>query len=158
VSTHASENIAPADDRTDFKGGSKLIGVGGALAGLGLIVALGVGFSGTSAFRPFLFGYLAAYMFVMAIALGSLAFVLLQHLTRAAWSVSVRRIAENLAGTLPILAIFGIPFIITVDLGKGTIYRWALPMERAAKGAVEAADKGETELPHVMGQSEGDES
>ena len=42
--------------------------VGGALAGLGLIVALGVGFSGTSAFRPFMFGYLAAYMFVLGLA------------------------------------------------------------------------------------------
>src|ERR1700722_18980195 len=93
VATHASENSTPADDRTDFKGGSKLIGVGGVLAGAGLLVALVVGYSGTSAFRPFLFGYLAAYMFVMAIALGALNFVLLQHLTRAAWSVSVRRTA-----------------------------------------------------------------
>jgi len=153
-----SENTIPADDRTDFKGGSKVTGAGAVLAVAGIGIALGIGYKGTAAFRPFLFGYLAAYLFVLSIALGCLGFVLLQHLTRAAWSVGVRRTAENFAAVLPLLAILGIPFIVTVDLGKGTLYRWALPMERAADGAVAAADQGESELPHVQGQAEGDET
>ena len=50
---------------------------------------MGLGFGGTFTLRSFLFGYLAAYIFVFSISLGALAFVLLQHLTRAAWSVGV---------------------------------------------------------------------
>ena len=42
----------------------------------------------------FFYSYLAEFMFFLAIALGGLFFVLLQHATKAGWSVNVRRIAE----------------------------------------------------------------
>src|ERR1700683_3519262 len=45
-------------------------------------------------YSRFFFAYLVNYSFFLAIALGGLAFVLLQHVTRAGWSVNVRRIAE----------------------------------------------------------------
>ncbi|HZK82804.1 MAG TPA: hypothetical protein VFC46_17105 [Humisphaera sp.] len=146
MATHASDNSTRSDDRADFKGGSKLFGIGATMGAIGLVAALALGFSGTSVLRPFLFGYLAAYMFVLVLALGSLAFVLLQHLTRAAWSVGVRRTAENFAATLPVLAVFALPIILSVAFLNGGLYRWALPMSRATPQDIAAADKSEAEL------------
>lgn len=66
-----------------------------------------------------LFSYLVAYMFVLSFALGGLFFVMVQHITRAGWSVVVRRIAENLAGLLfPWMAILFLP----IALGMDTLY------------------------------------
>jgi hypothetical protein len=60
-----------------------------------------------------MFSYLTAYMFTLGIALGALFFVMLQHITRAGWSVVVRRIAENMAGTLfPWMAVLFVPIAV----------------------------------------------
>jgi hypothetical protein len=60
-----------------------------------------------------MFSYLTAYMFTLSVALGALFFVMIQHITRAGWSVVVRRIAENMAGTLfPWMAILFAPIAI----------------------------------------------
>src|SRR5437016_5169342 len=50
--------------------------------------------------RRFLFAYLTAFVYVASLSLGGLFFVLLQHITRAAWSVVVRRMAEVFASNL----------------------------------------------------------
>ena len=55
----------------------------------------------------FYFSWLVAFMFVLSIALGAMFFVLVQHAARAGWSIVCRRIAENMALTLPIMAILG---------------------------------------------------
>jgi len=59
-----------------------------------------------------LYGYLFAFMSVLSIALGCLFFVIIQHLTRAGWSIVVRRIAEFGAATMPLLAVLFIPIAI----------------------------------------------
>jgi hypothetical protein len=58
------------------------------------------------------YSYLFAFMFALSIALGCLGFVLIQHAVRAGWSVTVRRIAENAAMTLPVFAILFIPIAL----------------------------------------------
>ncbi|NLD69469.1 MAG: hypothetical protein GX644_11730 [Limnobacter sp.] len=63
--------------------------------------------------RTALASYLTAYMFTLGTALGALFFVLIHHLTRAGWSVVVRRISENMAATLfPWLAVLFLPLAI----------------------------------------------
>ena len=57
---------------------------------------------------------------MLTIALGSLFFVMLQHVTRAGWSVAVRRLAEVAAGTLPVFAILFVPIL----LGMGDLFHW----------------------------------
>lgn len=57
----------------------------------------------------FYFSYLVAYMYGLSLALGGLFFVIVQFLVRAGWSVVVRRIAENVMGTLPLFAILFVP-------------------------------------------------
>ena len=51
--------------------------------------------------RAFAFAYLTSFAWGLSLALGALFFVILQHLTRAGWSVVVRRLAEGVASTLP---------------------------------------------------------
>ncbi len=53
--------------------------------------------------------YLLGFMFVLAICLGALFFVTVQHLTRAGWSVVVRRPAEALMQNLRWLWILFLP-------------------------------------------------
>ena len=60
----------------------------------------------------FYFSYLVGYMGVLGIVLCALFFTMLQHITRAGWSVTVRRLAENIAWTiLPLLFLF-IPVLV----------------------------------------------
>ncbi len=67
--------------------GVLLSGLVGA-AGIAATVILGADESGWNNFwKSYLFGYMVA----VGISLGGLFFVMLQHITRSGWSVSVRR-------------------------------------------------------------------
>ncbi len=70
--------------------------------------------------RRFAFSWMFAYITVLAIALGSIFFVLIQHLTSAGWSVTVRRTAELFGyGVLALIPLF-IPIIMTM----GHLFPW----------------------------------
>jgi hypothetical protein len=95
---------------------------GAALVGVIAIgISLGVAAATPDGWRRFFFAYLVAFAYVLSLALGSLYFVLLHHLTNSGWSVVVRRIAEVFAGTLPFLAVLGVPLLF----GLGELYPWA---------------------------------
>jgi hypothetical protein len=64
--------------------------------------------------------YLVSFAFFLSISLGALFFVLLQHCTRAGWSVVVRRVAEALAGNVWLMAVLAIPVV----LGMDHLYHW----------------------------------
>ncbi|MCC7408245.1 MAG: hypothetical protein IT442_09245, partial [Phycisphaeraceae bacterium] len=100
----------------------------GILAAVGLILAILHAFLTTDGCRRFLLAYLVAFAFVLSLALGALFFVLLQHLTRAGWSVLVRRPAELMAASLPVVALLFIPIAVSVAAGHGKIYPWAQPV------------------------------
>lgn len=68
--------------------------------------------------------YLTAFVFVLSITLGALFFVLIQHLTRAGWSVVVRRVAEVMAGTIKPLALLSLPLLIPVMFGDHSLFEW----------------------------------
>ena len=67
--------------------------------------------------------YLVNYMFFLTIAWGATFFVAVQHLTTAAWSVTLRRIMENLMITLPLMVVLFIP----VAFGVPILYEWGKP-------------------------------
>ena len=113
-------------------------------AAVGLAVSIVLSFVSEAGLRRFFFGYLVAFGFFLSISLGALFTVLMQFLTRAGWSVGVRRILEGITGLLPALAILSIPLVATVLLQHGTLYRWALPATDAQiKHAQEARDTEE---------------
>jgi len=70
--------------------------------------------------EQFYFSYLVGWIFCVSLALGGLFFVLIQHLTRAKWSVVVRRIPEALIGSFPLLVVLGIPLLF----GLHDLYHW----------------------------------
>jgi len=72
--------------------------------------------------------FLVSFAFFASLGLGALFFVLIAHLTRAGWSVVVRRQAEAVALTLPVLA----PLALVVFLGRFELYAWADPARAAA--------------------------
>lgn len=67
-----------------------------------------------------LFDYLIMYMFIISIALGSLALVALEYLVGASWSTPFRRISEFLSSMIPLLILLVIPII----LGMHDLYHW----------------------------------
>ncbi|MGB3544240.1 hypothetical protein [Rubrivirga sp.] len=91
------------------------LGAGVALLALGVILALADG-----GVPRALFSYLIGWSFCVSIAIGALFFVMIQHLTKARWSVTIRRIPEALMVSFPILALAGIPVL----LGMHDLYHW----------------------------------
>jgi hypothetical protein len=88
-------------------------GFTGLLALIGLIGA-------TQTEQQFAFSYLTSYAFAVSIAIGSLFWVFLHHLTSATWSVVVRRLYENLTVCLPVLALLFLPIALSLN----ALYGW----------------------------------
>lgn len=92
---------------------------------IGLLLA-GGGLGGAFALKAghdhaFWYAYLTAFYGFLAIGLGGLFFVILQHLVRAGWSIAVRRLAENAMITLPFLCLVGLPIVL---FGMHDLYHW----------------------------------
>jgi hypothetical protein len=64
------------------------------------------------------------FCFFVSLSLGALFFVIIQHLTRAGWSVAVRRLAECLAAVLPYWGFLFIPVLALMVAGDGSLYVW----------------------------------
>ncbi|MFO0837977.1 MAG: quinol:cytochrome C oxidoreductase [Phycisphaerae bacterium] len=96
--------------------------------GLGVVGLVGgAALSAWSQGLPGMFrSYIVAYAFCLSLALGGLFFVILQHLTRAGWSVVVRRIAEAVAGTMPVMTLLFLPIVVPVVMGMGDVYPWSV--------------------------------
>jgi len=69
--------------------------------------------------------YLVAYLFWIGITLGSLALLMVQHLTGGRWALVIRRILEAGSRTLPLMAIAALPLVA----GMKTLYAWSQPGE-----------------------------
>ena len=80
--------------------------IGAALAIVGLVIAGGsMDADSMEGVRKFWTSYLHGLLVVMALGFGGAFFTVVQHVVRAGWSIVVRRIAENVALTLPVMAL-----------------------------------------------------
>src|SRR5213593_1686241 len=68
----------------------------------------------------FFHAYLVGFVFWIGITLGSLALLMLQHLTGGVWGLMIRRVLEAATRTLPLMVILFLPIII----GLKQIYPW----------------------------------
>lgn len=92
-------------------------------------LGLGVGVAGTVllvlgffvAREQFFRAYLVGYTYWLGVALGSLALVMVHHLTTGAWGLAARRILEAAARTLPALAVLFVP----LAFGIHSLYEWS---------------------------------
>lgn len=93
----------------------------------GVAVGYFLGAARDDGLRYFFHAYLVNYSFFLSISLGALFFVALHHVTRAGWSVTVRRLAEFLAANIPLLAVLFLPILIPMLLGNQSLYDWTNP-------------------------------
>lgn len=72
--------------------------------------------------------YLVAFADVLGVALGSLAILMLHHMSGGAWGLVIRRILEASSRTIPLVALFSVPLFF----GLRHLYPWADPGRVAA--------------------------
>ena len=88
------------------------------------------------------FAYLAAYLYVLTIALGALCLVMIAHASNARWFVVVRRVAEAAIATLPLLALLFVPLFFAL----GRLYPWVPPLDHLGAEAREVIEKKQAYL------------
>ena len=108
-----------------------LLLVGGSCLALALILALLFGERGVARFG---FAYLIGYAFSMAVVLGCLFFTIITTLFRAGWCVTVRRLAEVFAASMPTMALLFLPILLYVASWQGVLYPWAQSFPEAESG------------------------
>jgi len=94
-------------------------GAAAAVVGIGGSLALAAGVD--HGWDRLLETYLVSFSLFLALTLGALFFVLLQHVTRSGWSVVVRRIAESIATNIWLMAVMVVPIL----LGMKHLYHWS---------------------------------
>src|SRR5579859_2970096 len=94
----------------------------GVLFGIGAVILAFV--------RPdeFYRGYLLGFMCWLGVSLGSMAILMIRHLTGGGWGMIIRRILGAAMRTLPLLALLFIPVI----LGMHHLYIWARHLDQIA--------------------------
>ena len=70
--------------------------------------------------------YLVAYLTVFTTVVGALILVMISHASGAKWFVVLRRLAETVASTVPILILLFIPIL----WGLHELYAWVPPLDR----------------------------
>jgi hypothetical protein len=77
--------------------------------------------------RPseFFRGYLLAYMDWLGVTLGSMAILMIRHLTGGGWGVVIRRLLGAAMRCLPLMAILFVPILF----GLPHLYVWARPLD-----------------------------
>jgi hypothetical protein len=81
-----------------------------------LLLAAGLFINRDQFFRSYLF----AFSFWAGVSIGSLALLMLQHLTGGGWGLVIRRVLEASTRTLPVVVLLFVPIV----LGAHRIYKW----------------------------------
>ena len=71
--------------------------------------------------------YLLGFLCWLGVSLGSMAILMIRHLTGGGWGTVIRRILGAAMRTLPLLALLFIPVIVGV--WQHQIYPWAMPLQ-----------------------------
>ncbi|HEY2013879.1 MAG TPA: hypothetical protein VGH38_10285 [Bryobacteraceae bacterium] len=100
-------------DISQWRKRSLAVGIAGAL-----LCAIGFFLSGPTQFYR---SYLWSYTFYVGLALGCMAWLMLQYLTGGAWGIVIRRPAEAAARTMPLVALMFLPILI----GIPNLYAWS---------------------------------
>jgi hypothetical protein len=81
-------------------------------------------------FRPdeFFRGYLLAYMDWLGVTLGSMAILMIRHLTGGGWGMVIRRILGAAMRCLPLMTVLFVPILF----GLPNLYVWARPLDSIA--------------------------
>jgi hypothetical protein len=114
-----------------------------------LLILIGAAFINVEYREQVLRSYLVGYLFWIGIALGSLALLMLQHLTGGEWGLLIRRILEAASRTLPLMAVLLIPIII----GAHHLYSWTHHEEMSKTPALQQKARLYLNLPFFTGRA-----
>jgi hypothetical protein len=112
MDTHAVNTDVPALDRLQQR--ALIVGVLGLAAG-----AIGAVQNPDQFFRSWLIGFL----FCLGLSMGSLALLMLQHMSGGQWGLVGRRVFEAASRNLPYVALLFVPILF----GLPRLYEWARP-------------------------------
>ena len=101
---HQSEFRAPEVAQTIYQ---RSLGLGMLFGVISLIFAA---ITGTR--EQFFHSYLLGFMLWLGVALGSMAILMIQHMTGGAWGMAIRRQLEAAMNTLPLMAVLFIPILL----------------------------------------------
>ena len=165
MSAHEKAQLDPQEPVRLGSQAPKLISRCLALFVVGLVAGVAGSFlftpAGQGPFTYFMMSYLIAFAFVLSLAMGSLFFVFINHLTRAGWSVALRRLVETFAVNLALVAVMFLPILGTVLSGAtvqtdqgigGVLYPWAIYQEE--RDAALATGHSEEASPEKADESE----
>jgi hypothetical protein len=96
--------------------GLQRLGTIAAIVGV-VLAAVGLALSGVDRFFQ---AYLIAYNFWLGVALGSMALLMVQHLSGGAWGIVIRRPLEAAVSTIPAMAVLFVP----IAFGMHSLYEW----------------------------------
>ncbi len=99
------------------------------VGGLATLVVLFLAFTNPTAFFR---GYLVSYMDWLGICLGSMAIVMVRHMTGGGWGTVIRRVLGASMRTLPLMILLFIPMLFAVP----RLYPWAMPLDSIADPAI----------------------
>ena len=98
------------------------------LVSLGLCYLAGNAESREFGFKTFMHSYLANFIYCLTFCIGGLFFVLITHVSRAAWCASIRRVSELLAVTVTLWSIMFVPIVAMVLMTPSTaLFPWNGP-------------------------------
>jgi hypothetical protein len=92
------------------------------------VIAAVIFFAFTNGRAEFFRAYLIGFIAWLGVALGSMAIIMIRHLTGGGWGVVIRRIQGAAMRTLPGLALLFVP----IALGMRSLYIWAQPLDQIA--------------------------
>jgi hypothetical protein len=104
------------DDLKEWRTRSLYAGIAGALLWV-------VGFFIDPTKTQSYLSYLWAYLYVVGLSVGSLAWLMLQYITGGNWGMVIRRPCEAAARTLPLVALMFLPILV----GMHNLYEWTIP-------------------------------
>ncbi len=113
----SADNLRLDDLGTNLSRTTALVGA------IALAAAIILAFLSESSRPHFFYTYVVSFTFYVSLSLGALFFVLIQHMTKAGWSVVVRRLAEGIACNFVLLALLAVPLLF----GLETVFHWADP-------------------------------
>lgn len=121
------------------------------------MVAMGIGLLGTIALAigatfdtpQALRSYLYAYLFWLGVTLGSMAIVMIHHLTGGAWGFVIRRLGEAAALTAPLMALLIVPILV----GMPDLYVWSHHSVIAADATLRQKSSFFLSVPWFIGRA-----
>ncbi len=133
---HATVDLSPQQTTLDGLSPRLVLGlqVAGAVA---LALGIGLGLARHDQMHYFFHAYLTSYCYILGMVLGALLLVLVLHVARAGWGVIVRRLAEVLAGNVPLMAVLFLPIVLPLLWGNTSLYEWTNPQAVAHDEALQ---------------------